>query len=115
MKRKGVPKYRNQKVGKYDSLREAQFAAKLEMLRHCADEAVRVVDVKEQVAFELIPSQRGLDGKVVERPCKYIADFVVTRANGVVEVFDVKGFRTTDYVIKRKLMLHVHGIKVQEV
>lgn len=114
MKRNGMRKYRNQKVGKYDSHREAQFAAKLEMLKHCSDEAVRVVDVKEQVAFELIPSQR-VDGKVVERSCKYIADFVVTRSNGVVDVFDVKGFRTKDYVIKRKLMLHVHGIRVQEV
>lgn len=32
---------------------------------------------------------------------KYLADFVVFTASGVVEVVDVKGVRTTEYKIKR--------------
>jgi hypothetical protein len=34
---------------------------------------------------------------------------------GETVVEDTKGFRTKDYVIKRKLMLWVHGIKIHEV
>lgn len=63
----------------------------------------------------LIPSQR-IDGKVVERECSYIADFVYRDAKSdklVVE--DTKGFKTKDYIIKRKLMLHVYNIKIQEI
>ena len=29
-------------------------------------------------------------------------------------VEDSKGFRTKDYIIKRKLMLHEHGIRIKE-
>ncbi|STZ77366.1 DUF1064 domain-containing protein [Bergeriella denitrificans] len=108
-------KYGNRKTNGYDSRREAQYAAKLEALRRAADPETRVADIRKQVPFELIPAQRGADGKVVERACKYIADFVVTRASGRVDVIDVKGFKTPDYIIKRKLMLKVHGIRILEV
>ena len=61
----------------------------------------------------LLPVQR-VDGKVVERACSYIADFVyMERGEKVVE--DVKGVKTKDYIIKRKLMLFIHGIKVREI
>ena len=53
--------------------------------------------------------------KVAELAVKYIADFVVTYANGAQEVIDAKGMRTKDYVIKRKLMRFVHGIKIKEI
>ena len=35
--------------------------------------------------------------------------------NGVKVVEDTKGYRTRDYVLKRKLMLLVHNIKIKEV
>jgi hypothetical protein len=65
------------------------------------------------VKFELIPSQR-YDGKVIERPCHYIADFTYME-NGNLVVEDTKGFRTKDYIIKRKLMLYLCGIRIKEV
>jgi hypothetical protein len=34
--------------------------------------------------------------------------------DGSTVVEDVKGMKTTEYVIKRKLMRHVHGIKILE-
>ena len=47
---------------------------------------------------------------------KYIADFVyVDGKTGQKIVEDAKGFRTREYIKKRKLMLKVHGIKIKEV
>ena len=62
-----------------------------------------------QVKYEIIPKQKG------ERAAHYVADFVYENPNGEVVVEDTKGFKTPDYVLKRKLMLLVHGISIQEV
>ena len=81
--------------------------------------------LKRQVKFELIPaqyepdiiSQRGKvkKGKLIERAVSYIADFVYTDENGKTVVEDTKGFRTKDYIIKRKLLLYIHGIRIKEI
>lgn len=71
-----------------------------------------------QVPYLLLPSQKAFLGKVkirTERPVKYIADFVYRDREGNLVVEDTKGLRTTDYVIKRKLMLYIHKIVVTEV
>jgi hypothetical protein len=57
----------------------------------------------------VIPKQKG------ERECKYIADFVYRDRDGNRVVEDCKGFRTPVYKLKKKLMLHVHGIRIVEV
>lgn len=109
-------KFNNIKAGGFDSRKEAEFAKQLELLRNAKDPNVRVAEVKRQVRYELIPRQiDARTGKVAERACAYLADFVVTRASGKVDVIDVKGYKTPEYVIKRKLMLWVHGIRVIEV
>ncbi len=80
----------------------------------------KIKDLQRQVSFELIPNQRGADGKVIERALKYIADFVYTDDSGTV-VEDVKGYRNPQsagygkYVIKRKLILQKYGIQIKEV
>ena len=84
-------------------------------MKAAVNDDVRVVSIERQVRFCLIPAQRGADGKIIERKCDYLADFRVTRASGKVDVIDVKGYKTPEYIIKRKLMLHVHGIRVIEV
>ena len=38
-----------------------------------------------------------------------------TQVKGETVVEDTKGFRTKDYIIKRKLMLQVHGIRIREI
>ena len=53
-------------------------------------------------------------GRLIERECAYYADFVYNQ-NGETIVEDTKGVRTTEYVIKRKLMLYVHDIRIKEV
>ena len=55
-----------------------------------------------------------VNGKVVERACSYVADFVYYK-NGQIVVEDTKGVRTKEYTIKRKLMLQKWGIQITEV
>ena len=65
--------------------------------------------------FTLIPTQK-IDGKIVERPVVYIADFKYwDLKTGEQVVEDVKGMKTKEYIIKRKLMLWRFGIKIYEV
>ena len=106
-------KYKNQKVTcngiKFDSKKEANRYSELLLL----ERAGAITNLELQVPFELIPNQK-INGKVVERACKYVADFSYTE-NGQRVVEDTKGFRTAEYIIKRKLMLYVHGIRIKEV
>ena len=92
----------------FDSRKEANRWIELSLLERVG----KVTNLQHQVKFELIPSQR-IDGKVVERAVNYIADFVYEE-NGKTVVEDTKGFKTPEYIIKRKLMLWVHQIQVKE-
>ena len=108
-----APKYRNKPTDGYASKREAKRAAALRLMQ----EAGQIRDLREQVEFLLVPRQKRPDG-TAERSCSYWADFVYDEwtADGwrrVVE--DVKGVRTREYVLKRKLMLMVHGVAIREV
>ena len=79
----------------------------------------QIAELQRQVKFVLIPSQKGADGKTIERECSYIADFAYKDSEGKLQVEDVKGYKYSNaysyFVIKRKLMLKVHGIRVKEV
>ena len=96
----------------YDSRKEAQRAQELRLLLRAGE----ISELQEQVNFELIPAQRDAAGKVIERACIYRADFVYHDKTGRYVVEDVKSpaTRTPEYIIKRKLMLWVHGIRVVE-
>lgn len=76
--------------------------------------AGEIRDLQLQVPFELIPAQVSPSGKK-ERATVYIADFAYTTSAGARIVEDVKGAVTPEFRLKRKLMLHVHGIEVKEV
>lgn len=93
----------------FDSRKEAKRYSELLLL----ERAGVIKNLELQKPFELIPSQK-INGKVVERPCKYIADFVYEE-NGKTVVEDTKGMRTDKYIIKRKLMLYKYGIQIKEV
>jgi hypothetical protein len=106
-------KYHNSKVvtsyGSFDSEKEhKRFLVLLSKER-----SGKISDLKRQVPFTLIPPQ-PTETRGTERAVKYIADFVYEE-DGKIVVEDVKGFRTTDYIIKRKLMLFVHGVEIREV
>lgn len=108
-------KYNNKKItvdGQiFDSKKEASRYEELRLL----EKAGAIKDLRTQVKFKLIPAQRDeATGKVIERECSYKADFVYSEGEKTV-VEDVKGFRTKEYVIKRKLMLWRYGIRIREV
>ena len=103
----------------FDSIKERNRYNELLLL----EKAGQISDLKRQVKYLLIPEHRepgttgprgGVHkGKVIERPAYYIADFVYLTADGWV-VEDTKGVRTPDYILKRKLMLDRHGIRIRE-
>lgn len=103
-------KYGAKKSGGYDSRKEHRRADRLKLMQR----AGLISTLREQVKYVLIPTQRDSNGKLLERECAYVADFVYDR-NGVTVVEDTKGFRTPEYRIKRKLMLQVHGIVIVEI
>ena len=121
----GGSKYHARKVTvdgvTFDSRKEARRWSELRMLEQAGD----IIGLRRQVKFVLIPAQRESDtvgpkggvkrGRLLERECAYIADFVYERKDGSQIVEDTKGVRTPEYIIKRKLMLYVHGIRIQEV
>lgn len=108
-----MSKYHAQKVYLdgmvFDSKKEANRWAELKLL----EQTGQISSLHRQVKFTLIPAQY-INGKCVERACTYKADFVYLE-NGKKVVEDVKGFKTKDYRIKRKLMLLMHGIRIREV
>ena len=95
----------------FDSKKEARRYLELKMLQQAGE----ISGLECQKIFELIPRQTDENGKFLEHPVKYIADFVYTDKDGRTIVEDTKGYRTPDYIIKRKLMLKVHGIRIVEI
>ena len=110
-----MSKYHSRKVivdgEKYDSKKEFNRFCQLLLLERAGE----IQNLKRQVRFELIPSQKDPEtGKVIERPVTYLADFVYDQ-DGQTIVEDVKGFKTTDYILKRKMCLFLLGIRIKEV
>ena len=138
IKRKNNSKLNNQSITvdgiKFDSLKEARRYKELLLLQR----AGVIQKLELQKKYELIPAQyetvaTGEYYKVgdkkgqpktkqvcIEQSVVYIADFVYTE-NGQTVVEDVKGFRDPSsatyakFVLKRKMMLWIHGIKIKEV
>lgn len=120
-------KYHNQHVRTsdgivHDSQREANRWIELKLL----ERAGKITNLKRQVKFVLIPAQyessvvgkngKLKKGKLLERECYYKADFEYQdKETGELIVEDAKGMQTKDYIIKRKLMLSVYGIRIKEV
>ena len=124
-----MSKYGNRKVTvdgiSFDSVREARRYKELKLLLLAGE----IIGLQMQVPFELVPAQfeetgevyskgprkgQPKQGKCIEKSIVYVADFVYWQ-NGKRIVEDTKGVRTTEYIIKRKLMLHKYGIRIREV
>lgn len=114
------------------------FDSKKEYTRWCElkllEKAGKISNLERQVKYQLLPTvyetyerysektgKRLKDGVVViEREVSYIADFVYTdNETGKTVVEDVKGHKAGAgyqlFVLKRKMMLHFHGIQIKEV
>lgn len=107
----------------FDSRKEARRYSELLLLQRLGE----ISNLRRQVEFELIPNQYTTEerysksGKrlkdkqrLLERKVVYTADFVYIDRQGVCIVEDTKGFRTKDYILKRKLLLYVHGLRIKE-
>lgn len=125
-----MSKYHNKKIKvdgeTFDSKREYNRYRELLLL----EKAGEISNLRRQVKFVLIPAQYGKSkerykggqrkgelkqGRLLERECAYMADFVYIDSNGEKVVEDTKGVKTKDYIIKRKLMLWRYNIKIREV
>ena len=123
-----MAKYRNKKVFAggiwLDSKKEAARYRELLLLARAGE----IADLETQVPYELIPAiyetyeRYGKNGKrlkdgrrCIEKGVVYKADFVYKDKDGNEVVEDTKGYKTKDYIIKRKLMLDKYGIRIREI
>lgn len=107
----------------FDSKKEGKYYLVLKQ----REEDGEIRDLQMQVPFELVPAvyedevkhlktKDKIVRKMVQRAVRYVADFVYTDVEtGKFCVVDTKGFRTKEYVLKRKMMLAFKGIKIIEV
>ncbi len=100
-----MSKYKAQRHNGYASKREANRAADLQLLERIGE----ITELEFQVRYELIPKQEG------ERAVTYTADFRYRDKQGKLHVEDSKGMKTQQYIIRRKLMLWIHGVRIEEV
>ena len=109
-----------------------EYDSKRERDRHIfllnAEREGTISDIRRQVTFHLLPAQyetveKQLKTKTkevkicVERAVDYIADFTYMK-DGKLVVEDTKIAKKLlppEYVLKRKMMLYFHGIKIKEV
>lgn len=118
-------KYHNKKVEYegivFDSLKEKRRYCQLQIM----EKSGIISDLRLQVPFELIPAvyedeviQMKTKSKVkkrcVQRATTYVADFVYKR-DGETIVEDIKGFRTKEYELKKKMMRAFLGIIINEI
>jgi hypothetical protein len=104
IKKPNASKMRNKKTVvdgiRFDSQLEANYYCELKVLKRTGE----VTDIKLQPRY---PLQGGIT---------YIADFLVTYADGRQEIVDCKGFRTAVYRMKKKLFTEKYPhLKILEV
>lgn len=87
----------------FDSKKEAKRYKELKLLL----KAGKIAFLSRQVEYEL--NVGGTHSLV------YVADFVYVEDDGGLIVEDVKGFKTREYVRKKRLMKKIHGIEISEV
>ena len=107
-------KYRNEVTYldgmRFDSKAEARRWSMLKLMERAGE----ISDLKAQVVFGLLPAQEV--GGRKEKPVQYIADFTYQK-DGQLVIEDVKSgpTKTREFIIKRKLMMWIHGLIVHEV
>lgn len=88
----------------FDSLKEAKRYKELRLLLKVGEIGL----LKRQVEYELNPGGTY--------SLKYVSDFeYIITETGEHIVEDVKGYRTKEYLKKRRLMRKIHGIKIIEI
>ena len=121
-------KYHNKKVSLggevFDSKKELRRYNELLLLQRAGE----ISDLKRQVEYELLPNQYEIkeqyskSGKrlkdervLLERRVCDVADCVCETRDGETVVEDTKGIKTDKYILKCKMMLFFHGIRIKEI
>lgn len=85
----------------FDSIREKN--AYINQFRPLMRSGIKVELQKPYQLFACGGMALGKDGLFPVEICKYLADFVVTDPDGTVRVYDVKGVRSKEFIIKAKM------------
>ena len=103
LQQKGKSKYGAKKTSidghSFDSLKEADYYAELKIRLR----AGQIRGFCLQPTFILAPN------------LKYRADFIVFNNNGTSEIIDVKGMKTKEYIVKKKVFEDKFNLKIKEV
>lgn len=86
----------------FDSKREAEWYMMLREKQRLG----KIKHIECQPTYTLLEGFRDNQGNK-QRAITYTADFFVTYADGRSEVIEVKGVRTRDYLLRKKLFLHM--------
>jgi hypothetical protein len=96
-------KYRSYKVSvdghTFDSKKEADYYGELKLK----------LQAKEINGFCLQPTF------ILAPGLKYKADFIVFHTDNTTEVIDVKGFKTKEYIAKKKVFEDKYNLKITEI
>lgn len=87
----------------FDSRKEAHRYAELKLLLRAGE----IINLELQPEFVLQEGFRHAGGKWY-RPITYRADFRITYPDGRQVVIDTKGYPTTEYRLKKKLLLKLY-------
>ena len=108
----GIMAYNKYKAKKTE-IDGIKFDSKREMNRYCElkllEKAKEISHLELQPKFLLIDGFRYKGKKI--QAMNYIADFQYIEKDGTEVVEDVKGFKTKEYNIKKKLFLHKYGAR----
>lgn len=92
----------------FDSRREAKRYIELREMESSGE----ISNLQRQVRIELVPPF-DRNGRHF-RGIYYVVDFVYTGSDGNVVWEDVKGMKTSVYLIKRKLIAYRYGMDIKE-
>lgn len=90
---------------KFPSIKEAERWKTLRLMERAGE----IVGLNRQVRIEIIPKTK------LYRACFYVCDYVYfDKRIGKTVYEDVKGMKTKEYLLKRKLLYWRHGIEILE-
>jgi len=101
-------KYRNKRIGSYDSKVESAFSKQLKIL---LPECIII----EKQAIELIPKLKLKNNGITIRAAKVIRDFFIYFREELIAIVDTKGFQTDKSKLQFKLLrykMHKDGNEV---
>jgi hypothetical protein len=108
-----INKYKNKKIIidniSFDSKKESEYYLFLKS----KEKRGEIKNLELQKKFELQPSFK-INNKTI-RSITYVADFVYIDNEGLLNVVDVKGFKTQVYLLKKKMFEFMFKIKIQEI